>query len=118
MSYFIIYQQVIVLSKMEGVVTLLFLIFYSSPKCFTITITSFIENEYFAGYTKSNHNKYLQNQMHDQYIYTMLYKYGDQLYQAFSALKNLFYRKIRFYQHLEDDHFPEPIADKIVEPII
>ena len=56
--------------------------------------------------------------MHDQYIYTMLYKYGDQLYQAFSALKNLFYRKIRFYQHLEDDHFPEPIADKIVEPII
>lgn len=30
--------------------------------------------------------------MCDQYVYIKLYKYGDQLYQAFSALKSLFYR--------------------------
>lgn len=31
---------------------------------------------------------YLQGKMCDQYVYIKLYKYGDQLYQAFSALKD------------------------------
>ena len=35
---------------------------------------------------------YLQVKIRDQYVCIKLYKYGDQLYQAFSALKSLFYR--------------------------
>ena len=39
-----------------------------------------------------SYEHYLQGEMRDQYVYMMLYKYGDQLYQAFLALKSLFYR--------------------------
>ena len=52
-----------------------------------------------------NCDYYLQCKMRDQCVYIKLYKYGDQLYQAFSALKSLFYRQIGFCGYLEDDHF-------------
>ena len=65
-----------------------------------------------------NCDYYLQGKMCDQYVYIKLYKYGDQFLLGFSECEKVVLQIDTFWLAFRRRPFLEPIADKIVEPII